>query len=171
MDDGNVAFLDFGMTKNLTREQVELDRKAFRCGMNGDAEGLRDALQKIGYYEQDEERITPERVMAHFEALTGWYTSPGKQQLDREYLRQVMLDAGDPRSEYWDMIRRYDVPPHTMLARRMEGLVLGVLSQIEAHADWHAIAREWIYDEEPATELGELEAEFFAGRGRAPAVA
>ncbi len=171
MDDGNVAFLDFGMTKSLTKEQVELDRTAFRCGMEGDAEGLRAALQAVGYYHEDEERITADRVMAHFRALTSWYTSPGEQQLDREYLRQVMLDAGDPRSEYWDMIRRYDVPPHTMLARRMEGLVLGVLSQLNAHGDWYSIAREWIYDDPPATELGKLEAEFFAGRGRAPVVA
>ncbi len=164
MDDGHVAFLDYGMTKLLTRAQVELDRTAYRAGIEGDADRLRDALQKVGYYEADEERVTPERVMAHFRALTSWYTSPGAQKLDRDYLRQVMVDAGDPRSEYWDMIRRYNVPPHTMLTRRMEGLVLGVLSQIEADADWHAISREWLYGDSPSSELGEQDAQFWSGR-------
>jgi hypothetical protein len=159
-----VAFLDYGMTKLLTRAQVELDRTAYRAGIEENAAALRDALQKVGYYEQDEERVTPERVMAHFKALTSWYTSPGVKKLDREYLRAVMLDAGDPRSEYWDMIRRYNVPPHTMLTRRMEGLVLGVLSQIEAENDWHSIAREWLYGDPPSTELGRQDAEFFSGR-------
>ena len=59
MDDGHVAFLDFGMTKLLTREQVELDRTAYRAGIEENAVGLRDALQKVGYYEQDEERDDP----------------------------------------------------------------------------------------------------------------
>ena len=164
MDDGHVAFLDYGMTKLLTRDQVELDRTAYRAGIEENAVALRNALQKVGYYEEDEERVTPDRVMAHFKALTSWYTSPGVKKLDREYLRQVMLDAGDPRSEYWDMIRRYNVPPHTMLTRRMEGLVLGVLSQIEVEADWHSIAREWLYGEPPSSELGRQDAEFFSGR-------
>jgi hypothetical protein len=52
-----------------------------------------------------------------------------------------------------------------MFARRMEGLTLAVLGQLEATANWHRIAREWLYGDPPATPLGEAEASFF---GRAP---
>jgi hypothetical protein len=36
-----------------------------------------------------------------------------------------------------------------------------VLSQIEARNNFHRIAREWFYDDPPATELGRLEAGFY----------
>ena len=43
-------------------------------------------------------------------------------------------------------------------------LVLGVLGQLEATNCWLDIASEWVFGAEPATELGELEAEFFKNR-------
>ena len=55
-----------------------------------------------------------------------------------------------------------------MLARRMEVLTLGVLGNLGTTANWHRIAREWLFGDPPATPLGEQEAEFF---GREPAAA
>jgi hypothetical protein len=40
-----------------------------------------------------------------------------------------------------------------------------VLGQLEATANWHRIAREFLYGDPPQTELGRQEAEFFAARG------
>jgi hypothetical protein len=42
-------------------------------------------------------------------------------------------------------------------------LTLAVLSQLRAKANWHRIAREWMYGDEPVTELGRQEADFYAG--------
>jgi hypothetical protein len=42
-------------------------------------------------------------------------------------------------------------------------LTLAVLSQLRTHANFHRIAREWIYGDEPQTELGRDEAAFYAG--------
>jgi hypothetical protein len=47
-----------------------------------------------------------------------------------------------------------------MLARRMEALTLGVLGQLGATANWHRIAREWLFGDAPSTELGEAEHPF-----------
>jgi hypothetical protein len=52
------------------------------------------------------------------------------------------------------------MPPQAMLARRMEALTLGVLGQLEATANWHRIAREWLFADPPSTELGRLEQPF-----------
>ena len=68
-----------------------------------------------------------------------------------------MFDASDPRSEYWDLMKRGTLPPDALLARRMEGLTLGVLGQLSATANWHRIMNEWLYDGPPATPLGEAE--------------
>ena len=70
------------------------------------------------------------------------------------------MDFGDPRSEHWELMKRETMPAESMLARRMEALTLGVLGQLEATANWHRIAREWLFGEPPSTELGKLEESF-----------
>lgn len=41
-----------------------------------------------------------------------------------------------------------------------------MLGQLRASNNWNAIAREWIYGDEPVTELGRQEAAWAAERGR-----
>jgi hypothetical protein len=43
-------------------------------------------------------------------------------------------------------------------------LLIGLLGQLEATGCWLDVAREWLFGDKPATELGRLEAEFFGGR-------
>jgi hypothetical protein len=52
--------------------------------------------------------------------------------------------------------------PEHLFGRRMEMLTLAVLGQLRASANWHRIAREWMYDEDPVTELGREEGAFYA---------
>ena len=67
----------------------------------------------------------------------------------------------DPRSSYFGQMRHETLPPDHLLGRRLETLVLAVLGQLHSTGNWHRIAREWIYDDPPATELGRLEADFY----------
>ena len=55
--------------------------------------------------------------------------------------------------------------PEHLIGRRLELLVLAVLGELQASANWHRIAREWMYGDEPVTELGKQEAEFLSKRG------
>jgi hypothetical protein len=80
-----------------------------------------------------------------------------------------MVDAGDPRSEYWDMMRNETIPPDSLFSNRMQGMALGVLGALRATANWHRIMAEWLYGSPPSSPLGKAEAEFFAGL--APALA
>jgi predicted unusual protein kinase regulating ubiquinone biosynthesis (AarF/ABC1/UbiB family) len=164
MDDGRVAFLDFGMAKRLPREQVELEMKVIRCGIEGDARGLHAGLARIGYFDPDDPVLEPERVLAHFRDAAGWYVEDREVTLARDYVARVMIDYGDPRSEHWPLMRRQTLPPQAMLARRMEALTFAVLGRLESTANWHRIAREWLFDGPPATPLGEREAKFFERR-------
>ncbi len=63
-------------------------------------------------------------------------------------------------------MRHQDMRPEHLFGRRMEMLTLAVLSQLRARANWHRIAREWMYGDEPVTELGRQEAEFYGRSGR-----
>src|SRR5215212_9148957 len=169
MDDGRVAFLDFGMTRKVSREWVERELEIFRRALDDDAQDLYDGLVALGFYRADDPEVTPERVLAHFRAVTEWYGEDREVTLDADYVRQIFIDIGDLRSEHWPLMRRATLPPERLLATRMEGLTLGVLGQLEARANWHRIAREWLYGDPPATELGRREAGFFARRAPAGA--
>ena len=165
LPDGKVAFIDFGMSKRVTVEQVDAELEVMRAGIDGDAQRLRAALVKMGFFAADDQVITAARVQEHFEAAAGWYAVDREFTIDREYVRQVMIDVSAPHSRFWELMRRQTIPPQTMFARRMEGLTLAVLGQLEATANWHRIAREWLYGDPPATPLGEAEAEFFGQAG------
>ncbi|MDQ4129610.1 MAG: AarF/ABC1/UbiB kinase family protein, partial [Actinomycetota bacterium] len=158
MEDDRVAFLDFGMTKRASGEQMALEVEALRGGIDGDAPRLHAAMVRMGLFAADDPVVTPERVLEHFRAITAWYLEDQEKCLDPPYVGQVMIDMGDPRSRYWDILRRATMPAEALLARRMETLTLGVLGRLQACANWHRIASEWLFGHPPATPLGEAEA-------------
>jgi predicted unusual protein kinase regulating ubiquinone biosynthesis (AarF/ABC1/UbiB family) len=168
LEDGRVAFLDFGMTKKLSFERLGAERELVRAAIAGDVEAFHRAVVAQGYYHEDDPVASPDRVMDHARALTEWERDDRDFTIDREYIAQVVVDAGDPRSEYWDMMRRGSVPVDSLLAGRMTGLTLAVMGQLNATANWHRIVKEIVLGGPPATPLGEAEAEFWADPRRAP---
>ena len=164
MDDGRVAFLDFGMTKHVDRAHVEREVAVLRAGMAGDAAALHAALITAGYYAPDDPAVEPAAVLAHLRDIAWWYLEDREVTIDRELVRQVLIDSGDPRSPHWELMRRGTVPADAMFARRMEGLVLGVLGHLGVTANWNRIWRELALGDPPSTPLGELEADYFGER-------
>jgi predicted unusual protein kinase regulating ubiquinone biosynthesis (AarF/ABC1/UbiB family) len=164
LDDGRVAFLDFGLTKKVSMTHVESEMGVIRAALEGDAEGLYQRLAELGFYTPDHKNIEAKRLLAHVQLLQGWYAADEEFQLTRQYVSELMLQAGDPRSDYWDQMREGTIPADALFARRMEGLVLGVLGQLGATANWHRIMSEWLYGAPPTTPLGEQEAEWLRGR-------
>jgi hypothetical protein len=79
---------------------------------------------------------------------------------------KIIESTSDPRSEYFDLIRRESLPAEELMGRRMETGVIAVLAQLGAKRNWHRIMREWVYADPPATELGEAEWEYFESRGQ-----
>ncbi len=72
MEDGRVAFLDFGMTKKLDREQIELEQSAIDAIVREDPEALREALHELGFV-KNPSKLDAERLMEHVKAVGGWY--------------------------------------------------------------------------------------------------
>ena len=83
--------------------------------------------------------------------------------LEPEIATQVMIDMSDPRSQHFGQMRHETLPADHLFGRRVEMLTLAVLSQLRARGNFHRIAREWMYGDDPVTELGRQEAAFYAG--------
>jgi predicted unusual protein kinase regulating ubiquinone biosynthesis (AarF/ABC1/UbiB family) len=164
LDGGRVAFLDFGLFKRLDRAPVELELAAQRAVVEGDAVALHSLLAESGFL-PDPSRVDPGELLEFIGEAIGWYTRDEVIELTPEIATQVMIESSDPRSRYFRSMRHQDMRPEHLFGRRMEMLTLAVLSQLRARANWHRIAREWIYGEEPVTELGREEAEFYLQGG------
>src|SRR5438067_11255547 len=164
LEDGKVAFLDFGMTKQLDKEQIELEIAALDAAFDNDPERLRRALGELGFLHKPE-RVDAERLMEHVRAVGGWYMEDSEVTIDSQLVMNAIAAVTDPRAGFYDLWRRENVPANELMGRRMEAGVLAVLGQLGATRNWYRIGCEWWFADEPATELGRQEWEYFEGRG------
>jgi predicted unusual protein kinase regulating ubiquinone biosynthesis (AarF/ABC1/UbiB family) len=165
MDDGRVAFLDFGMTKKLDPEQVELEQIAVDAASRRDSDALRQALHDLGFIKKPS-KTDADRLMEHVMLIGGWYLEDKEYTVSKRRVMKVIEATSVPRSEYYVLMRRESLPADELMGRRMETGVLAVLAQLGATRNWHRIMREWVYADEPATELGEQEWAYFEARGQ-----
>ncbi|HEX5925272.1 MAG TPA: AarF/ABC1/UbiB kinase family protein, partial [Baekduia sp.] len=163
LDDGRMAFLDFGLFKRISDDVAEYELQTQRLGIEGRGEELIEHLHKGGWLGQPE-FYDPDSILEQFHDLTGWYTLDAVMTLTPDIATDVMIQMSDPRSRWWGKMRHETLPPDHLFGRRLEMLTLAVISQLQATANWNRIAREWVYGDEPVTELGRQEAEFLASR-------
>jgi predicted unusual protein kinase regulating ubiquinone biosynthesis (AarF/ABC1/UbiB family) len=163
LDDGRMAFLDFGLFKRIPAEMSEFELQVQRLGGEGRSTELIELLHEGGFI-GDPSFYTEDKIMAQFQDLTWWYTTDEEVLLTPEIATEVMIQMSDPRSRHWGSMRHETLPPDHLFGRRLETLTLAVLGQLRAQANWHRITREWVYGDEPVSELGRQEAAFYAGR-------
>jgi predicted unusual protein kinase regulating ubiquinone biosynthesis (AarF/ABC1/UbiB family) len=164
LPDGKVAFLDFGMTKQLDKEQIELEIAALEAAFEDDPEKVRRALGNLGFLHKPD-RVDAERLMEHVRVIGGWYMVDREVTIDSELVMNAIAAVTDPRAGFYDLWRRENLPANELMGRRMETGVLAVLGQLRATRNWYRIGREWWFGEEPATELGREEWAYFESRG------
>jgi predicted unusual protein kinase regulating ubiquinone biosynthesis (AarF/ABC1/UbiB family) len=163
--DGRVAFLDFGLFKRLQAGPVELELACQRAVVEGDAQTLHTLLAQSGFLPEPE-RVDPDHLLAFIEDAIWWYTTADEVvPLKPEIATEVMIESSDPRSRHFREMRHQTMQPEHLFGRRTEMLTLAVLSQLRASANWHRIAREWMYGDAPVTELGREEKEFYERTG------
>jgi hypothetical protein len=118
-------------------------------------------LAALGFFERDDPRFDPARVLDQVRAINAWYTSDEPVTLTSPYVSALLAHAGDPRSEYWELMRNETIPPESVFASRMQAMTLGTVGQLGATANWHRIMSEWICGSLPTSPLGLAEARFF----------
>ena len=163
MDDGRMAFLDFGLFKTIPAEAAEFELEAQRMATERRAGDLVAHMHKHGWI-GDPSYYPEEKALAMVDDMTWWYTHDKEIALAPEVATEILIQMSDPRSRHFATMRHETLPPDHLFGRRLEVLTLAVISQLRATANWHRIAREWMYGDPPVTELGRQEADFLAPR-------
>jgi predicted unusual protein kinase regulating ubiquinone biosynthesis (AarF/ABC1/UbiB family) len=160
LDDGRVGFLDFGLMRLVDADYLEGERALARAVTARDAQAVHVGLSALGYL-PDPDRFDPEDLLEQITTAGEWYLEPGFRRLSPGYIAEVIERGSSPRAAHFDSMRHQTIPPRALLIRRMEGLVMSVLGDLRAGADWHALGREYWEDAPPSTPLGEQDAAFW----------
>jgi predicted unusual protein kinase regulating ubiquinone biosynthesis (AarF/ABC1/UbiB family) len=163
LDDAYMAFLDFGLFKRISAAAAEFELTTQRLGIERRGAELIEQLHRGGWL-GDPSYYDEAGILEQFDDFTWWYSRDEEVELTPEIATEVMIQMSDPRSRHFGKMRHETLPPDHLFGRRLEMLTLAVLGQLRATANWHRIAREWIYGDDPVTELGVAEAEFYARR-------
>jgi predicted unusual protein kinase regulating ubiquinone biosynthesis (AarF/ABC1/UbiB family) len=157
--DGRVAFFDFGLFKRMDPASVEFELACQRAAAEGRAADLHRLMSDAGVLPEPD-RVDPGRWLDYVRDAIGWYLVDEEVALTPEMATEALVESLAPQSAYFKTFRHQHLPSEHILARRLELFCQALLGQLRATANWHRIAREWMYGDEPVTELGRLEAGF-----------
>jgi predicted unusual protein kinase regulating ubiquinone biosynthesis (AarF/ABC1/UbiB family) len=165
--DGRVAFLDYGLVRDLGAARIDAERTIALAVREADPAALKAALVTGGYVPGEHaDGLDAELALTMTRGAIRWYAVPGEHRLSPERRGRLERERGteDAGREaiFREQAARFTLPAETILIRRMHALVAVVLSRLRASADWGAIAAESLHGEPPATALGRAEAEFLA---------
>lgn len=153
--DGRVVFLDFGLYKRMAPEHIAFEAQCLRAAAEDRYADLYRLMVERGVID-DRSTVTEQECYNYVLSATEWCLVDDDLTITPDIACGAFLHAIDPRVTEFDGMRRQHLPPEHLFSRRSDFWTCGTLGQLRATANWHRIAREWIYGAEPVTELGRL---------------
>ena len=165
---GRVTFLDFGMTKRFTPEDLAPLVEALRSlVIEKDADGFRAAMERAGFLRPGAP-VPTQMVVDRFGLFYETVLTDAPLTITPAYASEIVrrfFDARGPLAPYIDVPRTY------VVLQRINLGLYGLLGSLNATANWRRIAQElWPFVNGPAsTPIGEAEARWEQHRkGQAP---
>lgn len=163
--DGRLCLLDFGLLRELETDYREGERDVMRALADEDPPRVRDGLSSLGYLPEPG-AFDGRELLEHLAAAGEWMLARGVRRIDPGYVTRIAELGYPPRSPYFALMRRLNMPARTLLLRRMELQLLALLGELHAAADWGAIAAEHHSGLPASTPLGRDDHAFHARRTR-----
>ena len=164
---GRVTFLDFGLTKLFTDEDLAplVDAVRFLV-FERDYEAFRRSLESAGFLKAGAP-VPTELVVDRFGQFYGTVLQDAPMTITPAYASAIVrrfFDARGPLAPYSDVPREY------VIMQRINLGLYAVLGSLNATANWRRIAEEiWPFrNGPPSTPIGEAEAKWEGSRTRRP---
>jgi predicted unusual protein kinase regulating ubiquinone biosynthesis (AarF/ABC1/UbiB family) len=154
---GKVTFLDFGLVKHFTAEEMQpLAAMVKHLCVDDDPEGFRRAMVQAGFLIPDAPVATPV-VVEHMAVFYDTVRERGPRTMTGEYASAVTRRFFDFRSPLAAYAR---IPRSYVILQRINLGLFALLGELSATADWRGIAEEiWPFVQgPPCTPMGTAEA-------------
>jgi predicted unusual protein kinase regulating ubiquinone biosynthesis (AarF/ABC1/UbiB family) len=161
--DGKVTFLDYGLVKYFSRDELRplMDMARYLC-VEDDAEAFRQSLVDAEFLQPDAP-VSTDLVVDHLAVFYDTIRKPGLLTITGDYASAVVRRFFDVRSPLAPFIQ---VPRSYVILQRINLGVFALLGELTATRDWRGIAEEiWPFVQAPpSTPTGEAEAAWYAAK-------
>ncbi len=154
--DGRVSFLDFGLVKWFSDDDVVVLARMVRTMVTDpDPVAFRAAIEKAGFLRPGTD-LTNEAIVDYFRHYYELVLSRGPSSFSPEYASETLrhfFDANNP------VIKAANIPAPFVILQRINLGLYAVLAGLGSVADWRSVADEiWPFvGAPPSTRLGHLE--------------
>jgi predicted unusual protein kinase regulating ubiquinone biosynthesis (AarF/ABC1/UbiB family) len=162
---GQVTFLDFGLVKHYTREEVRIFEDLIRTlVLENDIVAYRRVLENANILLPDAP-ITDDEVQAYFGHFYEFVMKDEVVTFSDEYASESVRKIFDLQRNH-EVTRYSNVPPMLLISQRINLGLHAVLARLHATANFRKIAEElWpMVDGPPTTPMGEAEHAWLASR-------
>jgi len=165
---GRVTFLDFGLCKVFTPEEVVwFERLISAMVVRDDREEFTRLCEELGFI-SGASRLDQDLLYDYFRHFYELVLEDGPMTVTPEYAAESIRRFFDLSGPYAEVIRSANVPPSMVIVQRINLGLYGVLAQLGATRNWRGIAEEiWPFvDGPPSTPMGVAISAWRRERGR-----
>ncbi len=158
--DGHVVFLDFGLVKRFSADEVGIFSSMIQAlVLDGDVGTFRRTIEDVGLLRRGEP-FTDELVEEYFGHFYEWVLADEESTMTPEYASESVRRFFDTGGVYGPIMKAANVPPSFVIIQRINLGLYALLGDLGATANWRRIAEElWPFvDRPPSTPMGEVEA-------------
>jgi predicted unusual protein kinase regulating ubiquinone biosynthesis (AarF/ABC1/UbiB family) len=163
---GHVTFLDFGLVKHFTPDEIEVFGDMIRAMVfERDTARFRRIIERVGLLRPGEP-FSDQMVLDYFGHFYEYVMEDAEVTITPEWSSQTVSRFFDNSGPYGDVMKAANVPPSFVIIQRINLGLFAILGELRATANFRRVSEElWPWVDGPAsTPLGEAEAEWVARR-------
>jgi predicted unusual protein kinase regulating ubiquinone biosynthesis (AarF/ABC1/UbiB family) len=152
---GRVSFLDFGLVKHLSAEEVAMCFDLVRSSViDHDPTAVRRASERAGLIAPGAP-VSDERVSEYMGIFWEAVRYDDTTTITAEWASQVARRYFEGRTTFSDVMEHAGMPASLVVLQRINLGLLAILGRLGATANWRRVAEElWPTDKGPSTPLG-----------------
>jgi predicted unusual protein kinase regulating ubiquinone biosynthesis (AarF/ABC1/UbiB family) len=163
---GRVTFLDFGLVKHFTPDEIEVFGDMIRAMVDErDTARYRAILERIGMLRPGAP-VSDRQVHDYFSHFYEFVMHDEEVTITPQWSTDALARYFDPTGPYGPIIKAANLPASFVIIQRINLGLMAILGDLRATANFRGIANElWPWVDGPAsTEMGKAEADWLASR-------
>jgi predicted unusual protein kinase regulating ubiquinone biosynthesis (AarF/ABC1/UbiB family) len=163
---GHVTFLDFGLCKRFTPDEVKVFEEMIRAiVLDHDIPAFRRVVERIGILTPGLE-VDDEQLADYFTHFYEFVMDDAVAEITPEYSSESVRRFFELTGPHADIMKAANLPPSLVIIQRINLGLYALFGDLRARNNWRRIAEElWPFvDAEPSTPMGRRIAEWEATR-------